>query len=85
MPCDRFQTPGGGVAIVCTRGRRRNKCCACELQGGLQCDWKVSPTKRCDRHICPEHAQEVAPNKHLCPEHQAAYKIWLARRAERKV
>lgn len=81
MPCDTIKTPGGGMAIVCSRGGRRMKCFACHLAGGFQCDWKVSKTKTCDRHICPEHAKEVAPNKHLCPEHQAAYEEWKKRRA----
>lgn len=85
MPCDRIKLGNGplSTAIVCSRGPRRMRCFACHLAGGMQCDWKVSETKTCDRHICPEHAQEVAPDKHLCPEHQAAYKAWLARRAEK--
>jgi hypothetical protein len=79
--CDRVKLPGGGVAIVCGRGPRRHRCCACTLAGGFQCDWKVSPTKTCDRYICPDHAQQVAPGKHLCPEHQETYKAWQAKRA----
>ena len=80
MGCETVKLPGGGAAIVCGRGRRKYRCCACTLAGGLQCDWKVSPTKTCDRFICPDHAKEVAPEKHLCPEHQEAYKAWLAQR-----
>lgn len=80
MNCDRVKLPGGGVAIVCSRGRRV-RCCACDLAGGFQCDWKVSKTKTCDAYICPDHAKEVAPGKHLCPAHQQLYKAWLKERA----
>lgn len=83
MSCDYIKAPGGGVAIVCSRTRRR-KCVACHLAGGFQCDWKVSEGKTCDRFICAEHAQEVAPGKHLCPVHQEAYKAWLAARPKEK-
>lgn len=79
MACDNLKLPGGGVAIVCTRGGRRMRCFACHLTGGFQCDWKVAGENTCSRFICPDHAKEVAPGKHLCPEHQEAYKVWLAR------
>lgn len=80
MKCAHLKLPGGGTAIVCGRRERPRRYCACDLAGGFQCDWKVSPTKTCDRFICPTHAQEVAKQKHLCPEHQEAYKAWLAAR-----
>lgn len=84
MACDNVKLPGGGVSIVCSRGRgRAQRCFACHLAGGFQCDWKVSATKTCDRFICPDHAKEVAPNKHLCPEHQQAYLKWQERQVAR--
>ena len=80
MGCESIKTANGLTAIVCTRGRRKaQRCFACHLAGSFQCDWKLSKTKTCDRHICPEHAKEVATDKHLCPEHQEAYDAWLAR------
>lgn len=79
MPCEHING-----AIVCSRGPRKHRCCACHMAGGYQCDWKVSDTKTCDRYICPEHAKEVAPNKHLCPEHQEAYARWLERKAKKE-
>lgn len=82
MKCAHLKLPGGGTAIVCSRGGRPRRCFTCDLAGGFQCDWKVSPTKTCDRYICPDHAQLVAPEKHLCPEHQQAYKAWLAKHAK---
>jgi hypothetical protein len=82
MPCDRIKLDGNPLqtAIVCSRGRAR-RCGFCYLQGGFQCDWKVSTSKTCDAFICPEHAQQVDKGKHLCPAHQEEYKAWLARRA----
>lgn len=82
MSCETIKTPGGGFAIVCSRGRRHPRCRWCtHTPGAFQCDWKIAKGTTCDKHICAEHAQEVAPDKHLCPEHQKAYKEWLAARA----
>ena len=74
MPCDHI-----AGAIVCSRGRKRMRCVACHLAGGLQCDWKVGPGKTCDAHICPEHATEVAPGKHVCPAHRPDWEMCLER------
>ena len=84
MSCETVKLPGGGAAIVCSR-RRSYRCCACTLAGGMQCDWKLTPTKTCDAYICPDHALEVAKDKHLCPTHQEAYKAWLAEREAKAV
>lgn len=84
MTCHRVALPGGGMAIVCTRERRRR--CACGTAASLQCDWKVGGAKRngepkrCDAHICSRCAKEVAADKHLCPTHQVAYTQWRAQR-----
>lgn len=84
MSCDHIKVPGGGVAIVCSRGRRQQRCRWCVSRPGkFLCDWKVGPGKTCDKPICSEHAQEVASNKHLCPEHQKTYTAWLAGRQVR--
>jgi hypothetical protein len=81
MTCDRVKLPGGGMAIVCSRSRRTPRCRWCTTTPGtFQCDWKLGKGKTCDKYICAQHAQEVAPDKHLCPEHQKAYKAWLDRR-----
>jgi hypothetical protein len=49
--------------------------------GVYQCDWKIDGGDRtCNKHLCAEHAQKVAPNKHLCPEHQKSYQAWLTNR-----
>ena len=82
MPCTPIKM-GAITAIVCTRGRKAKvwRCGFCTLSGGFQCDWKISPGKTCDVHLCPEHAKEVAPKKHLCPLHAEAYERWKAERA----
>ena len=76
MPCDHIHG-----AIVCSRGPRRKRCCACTQPGSLLCDWKVGAFHTCDAPICPAHALEVSKDKHLCPKHQEAYKKWLAGKA----
>lgn len=83
MACDRIKLSGAPLqtVIVCSRGNRGRRCCACTLAGGFQCDWKISDSKTCDAFICPDHALQVDKDKHLCPEHQEAYKAWKARRA----
>ncbi len=81
MNCNHVKLPGGGFAIVCGRGHPTPRCRWCVSRPGkFLCDWKLAGGKTCDKPICPEHAQEVAPNKHLCPEHQKAYAAWLAER-----
>jgi len=79
MACEHLTLPGGFHVIAC--GRRRHKPChACARPAGFQCDWKLPGGKTCDRWICNDHAQEVAPDKHLCPEHQVEYRFWIFRR-----
>lgn len=85
MHCTRIKLPGGGVAIVCGARPSRKRCTSCGRPSGFQCDWKLPGGKTCDRHLCGQCAQEVAPEKHLCPEHQAAYRHWLPRRAKREI
>lgn len=77
---------GDMTAIVCG-GRRTPKCKAkradgstCGGAGTLQCDWKITKTRTCDRYICADHAEEVGPEKHLCPDCQAAYRMWKSRK-----
>jgi hypothetical protein len=68
---------------VCGRGQRTPPCAWCpRTEGAFQCDWKIGAGKTCSKHICGDHALEVAPNKHLCPEHQTAYEKWRATQAK---
>jgi hypothetical protein len=75
-----MELPGGGYAIVCGPKPRGGRCWACKRPGTRLCDWKMGEGKTCDRPICSDHAETVAPNKDLCPEHQEAYRVWLAKR-----
>lgn len=79
MDCRHIKLENGTTAIVCGRGRRAERCRWCAHAGAFQCDWKLGNGKTCDKHLCAEHALEVAPDKHLCPEHQKTYQQWLAR------
>jgi hypothetical protein len=74
--CEHIQLPGGGF-VICG-GRHKPKYCACGRAADFLCDWKVSARNSgtCDRPICKQHAQQVAPGKHLCPEHQRAFEAW---------
>lgn len=77
MTCDRVQLPGGGVAIVCSRGRRPRPKCACGKPSSLLCDWKVKGGT-CDAPICVSCAEHVGNDKDLCPTHREAYAAWRA-------
>lgn len=70
----------GVAAIVCDGRRRKRQRCECGSGATLLCDWKLAGGKTCDRPICAEHAEEVAPDKHLCREHQTAFAEWRAKR-----
>ncbi len=69
MPCDPVRTPGGGIAIVCSRGRRK-PCVVCGAPSPLLCDGPApagSKRKTCDAALCRAHAKHVGPNRDLCP------------------
>lgn len=57
MPCERFPIEGGGVAIICSRGR-----CAFPLPGG----------RACGRELCEDHGEQHGPDLVLCPQHARA-------------
>lgn len=80
MPCDPFRGDDGQVVgIVCTRGRRRQKCGAegCSRTASLLCDGPPGPRggKTCDAPICPAHAVHVGRDRDLCPKCAAAAKV----------
>jgi hypothetical protein len=74
MPCEVIHLPGGGTAIVCSRGRRQR--CACGKPATLLCDWKVKGKRSgtCDKPLCASCSHSPAPEKDLCPEHAADWK-----------
>ncbi len=77
MPCTTVKL-GDTTAIVCSRGPRPKRCCACHLQGTYLCDWKLASGGLCNKPICPDPATEVAKDKHVCPEHLETYEKWKA-------
>lgn len=81
--CTYVKMPGGGVAIVCSRGRRHTKC-ACGRTATLLCDWKVKGKKSgtCDVPICDRCTHSPAAGKDLCPTHAAEWTYRTASRAE---
>jgi len=78
MPCRTVVIPGGGIAIVCSRGSTANhrRCVVCKLPGN-QCDMKLcdyplhgeKAGQTCDRPICRDHALHVEPDTDFCPAH----------------
>lgn len=81
MTCSTVALPGGGAAIVCTSGRRRQRRCLCGHVASLECDWKMpGPLKRgkqvtCDAPLCPDCTSSPAPGKDLCAEHAKAWAV----------
>lgn len=75
MPCDKVELPGGGFAIVCSRGQRKAKPCeSCGRPGTIQCDYPVTrngKTATCDRWQCRQCATSVGPNVDYCKPHAA--------------
>lgn len=73
MPCNTMKLPGGGFAIVCTRGRRPNLCDVCKHRPfEVLCDYPLAGAKAgktCDRKLCRGCAKHVGENKDLCPPH----------------
>jgi hypothetical protein len=76
--CEHIKMPNGDVAIICGLRSTRRYCSKCGRPAALLCDWKVASKRSgtCDRALCAQHAEEVAPGKHLCPEHQQAWELW---------
>lgn len=66
MPCNDVRLPGGGVAIACSRGRRR-RCFHCgKLGATLLCDGPVAVKKTCDRPICVSCSTPDGPERDYC-------------------
>lgn len=72
MPCNSVRMPGGGSAIVCTRGGGLKRCSVahCHKLGVRQCDFPSKPDGlTCDRYLCREHTVSVRRGVDFCPEH----------------
>lgn len=42
------------------------RCCALS---SFLCDYELVDGGTCDAPLCPEHAQQIGPDRHLCPRH----------------
>lgn len=61
---------GGTIFIT---GELGDHCADCAALGIFLCDYPVGEGKTCDRPICEDHANEVAPEVHYCQGHM---KLW---------
>lgn len=74
MYCDRFQTPGGGYAIVCRGGRRPQPkpCTACGAPSTRLCDFPLKGKKAgktCSAPICDRCRTAFGDEIDYCPPH----------------
>lgn len=69
MTCETVKLPGGGTAIVCSRGARPLKRCACGAVATKLCDADTGNGKTCDRPLCSSCASSPAPEIDYCPDH----------------
>ncbi len=78
MTCQRFDIPGGGHAIVCSRGRRPRPapCTECKHRDhSLLCDFALRGAKvgkTCSRRLCAACAVKRG-ELDLCPAHGRAF------------
>jgi len=76
MPCyhsrtvDRF----GRHIIMHICGNLGPHCAECSDVSENLCDFPVGKDKTCDRHLCHQHSNEIAPDLHYCTAH---FKRWL--------
>lgn len=69
MTCETVKI-GNAVAIVCSRGRRSRKRCACGRPATKLCDHRdVGRRKTCDEPLCDQHAVRIGANIDFCPLH----------------
>ncbi len=73
MPCEVVSLPGGGIAIICSRGPRgRPVLCQypeCARPGIVLCDAPDGEGGTCDLRCCPRHSKRIASNTDHCWHH----------------
>lgn len=70
MTCNVVKLPGGGGAIICSRGPRpKQKRCACGAVATLLCDADVGAGKTCDKPLCARCTFSPGPELDYCPDH----------------
>lgn len=70
-PCQTFRFSDGGVAVVCSRGRRRRpkRCELCGNESAVLCDGKLEGGRTCDVSLCRRCAVHVGTDRDYCPAH----------------
>jgi len=73
MGCKTNPLPGG-VAIICSRGSRRERCqtTGCTGESVALCDYPVTKNGKagtCDRRMCKACRRPQAPEVDYCPPH----------------
>ena len=71
MPCYVKKSSDGGPLFIC--GDLGPHCADCAGFGDFLCDYPVGDGKTCDRPLCDDHANEIAPDLHYCAGHM---KLW---------
>lgn len=61
----------GSAVFMC--GDLGDHCADCMGFGDYLCDFPVGEGKTCDRLMCDDHANEIAPEVHYCAAH---LKMW---------
>lgn len=79
MTCERTKLPGGGVAIMCSRGRKRRDCRFCGRTATLLCDYALTGKRAgntCDAAMCascaarqPVASPHAGDTVDYCPPH----------------
>lgn len=65
-------------ARVHMRGRLGPHCIQCADVGSNLCDWPIAEGKTCDKPLCDQHANLVAPDTHYCAGHHQQFKEFEA-------
>lgn len=71
MGCYVVKAKDGGTMFMC--GDLGPHCADCAGFGDYLCDYPVGDGKTCDRPMCDDHANEIAPEVHYCAGHM---KLW---------
>lgn len=73
MKCNTVKLPGGGMAIICTRGQSRKlRCSSCSGVGNWLCDFPIERAGKattCDRPICHRCTTRISGDRDLCRAH----------------
>lgn len=76
MACERAELPGGGVAMMCSRGKRSKKApCACGNEGTHICDFPIGGVHKrtCDVPLCAQCLTKGGGGD-LCRKHAQEWK-----------